>query len=222
MTQHTKRAFIAGLAALAATSAVPALAQNKTTGTQFVRVPTFAAEDQARIKRATAYLQALSAASGRFEQTDFRGRVTAGQWWLQRPGKIRFEYDAPYSLLVVADGKNVNMWDPRLKSFDKYPLGVTPLSLFLSKQIRLDQGVIVTEVTRTTDGFRLKARDRRKDVEGAIIMTFRDQGGRLTLGDWTVIDAQGKSTRVNLVTLNTAASLKPSLFVLNKPETAQN
>lgn len=222
MTQHTKRAFIAGLAALAATSAVPALAQNKTATNPFVRAPSFSAEDQNRIKRATAYLQALSAASGRFEQTDFRGRVTSGQWWLQRPGKIRFEYDAPYSVLVVADGKNVNMWDPRLKSFDQYPLSFTPLSLFLSKQIRLDQGVIVTEVTRTTDGFRLKARDRRKDVEGAITMTFRDQAGKLTLGDWTVVDAQGKSTRVNLLTLNTAASLKPSLFVLNKPSASKN
>lgn len=220
MTEITKRTLLLSLSAAIATTAAPAMAQ-KTDHQQMITQPRFNTEDKSRISRAVAYLQAMSSGMGRFEQTDFKGRKTLGNWWLQRPGKIRFEYDAPYSLLVVADGKRVNMWDPRLKAFNQYPLDATPLSLFLSKQIRLDQGVIVTEVTKTSDGFRLKARDRRRDVEGAILMTFREENGALTLGEWTVTDAQGKATRLKLLTFQKNVSIKPDMFILSKPKGAK-
>ena len=70
-----------------------------------------------------------------------------------RPGKARFEYAAPSGLLIVADGSNVNVQDRRLKTFDRYPLGSTPLTLFLSRRIRLSEGVEVTRVLRLGDGF---------------------------------------------------------------------
>lgn len=220
MTDLDKRTFLLTLAATAIAS--PVLARRRPVQ-PFVTQPKFAAEDEARIRRAQAYLQSLTTGSGRFQQTDFRGRVTQGDWWLSRPGKIRFEYDAPHSLLVVADGKRVNMWDPRLKSFDQYPLELTPLSLFLSKNIRFDQGVIITEVNSTSDGFRLKARDRRKEVEGSILLSFIEprQGAPLRLGEWTVTDAQGKPTRVRLLSFETDASPASSLFVLDKPKEAR-
>jgi outer membrane lipoprotein-sorting protein len=220
MTELTKRALLTGLTAASLLTTAPAWAQGRNTIQQFVTPPKFSAQDQARIERAVAYLQSLGTGGGRFEQTDYKGRTTAGNWWLQRPGKIRFEYDAPYSLVVVSDGKTVNTWDPRLKAFNQYPLNATPLSLFLSKQIRLDQGVIVTEVTPTTDGFRLKARDRRRDVEGSILMTFIERGNALQLGEWTVTDQQGKGTRVKLVTFDRNAAVRPDLFVLKKPKGA--
>lgn len=217
MTDLTKRTLLLSLTAVAL--APPALARRSPTQ-PFISQPKFKAEDQARITRAQSYLQSLTTGSGRFQQTDFKGRVTQGDWWLSRPGKIRFEYDAPYSMIVVADGKRVNMWDPRLKSFDQYPLELTPLSLFLSKNIRFDQGVIITEVTSTSDGFRLKARDRRKEVEGSITLNFieKTKGGALTLGEWTVTDAQNKATRVKLLSFKTNVNPKADLFILNKPK----
>ncbi|MEM9965211.1 MAG: outer-membrane lipoprotein carrier protein LolA [Asticcacaulis sp.] len=217
MTDLTKRTLLLSLTAVAL--APPALARRSPTQ-PFISQPKFKAEDQARITRAQSYLQSLTTGSGRFQQTDFKGRVTQGDWWLSRPGKIRFEYDAPYSMVVVADGKRVNMWDPRLKSFDQYPLELTPLSLFLSKNIRFDQGVIITEVTSTSDGFRLKARDRRKEVEGSITLNFieKTKGGALTLGEWTVTDAQNKATRVKLLSFKTNVNPKADLFILNKPK----
>jgi len=220
MPNLTKRTLLLSL--MAGAMASPVLAQRAPVQ-PFVSQPKFSAEDQARINRAQAYLQSLTIGAGRFQQTDFKGRVTQGDWWLSRPGKIRFEYDAPYAMVVVADGKRVNMWDPRLKSFDQYPLELTPLSLFLSKNIRFDQGVIITEVTPTSDGFRLKARDRRKEVEGSITLTFieKTKGGPLTLGEWVVTDAQNKATRVKLLSFSTASAPKADLFVLNKPREAK-
>ncbi len=215
----TRRLLLTALAAACATTS-PALAQSgKNNFTTYIVPPKFNAADQARIKQATNYLQGLRTAQGRFEQSDFRGRKTQGAWYLARPGKIRFEYDAPSSLLIVSDGKQVKMWDPRLKSFDAYPLDETPLSLFLSKQIRFDQGVVVTAVSSSPAGFTLKARDRRKQVEGSITLNFAQAAnGALTLKDWVIVDAQGRATTVRLVTLTPDSPIKPELFVLNKPQ----
>lgn len=216
MTVSTRRLF---LSTLAAAAAVPVVSQAAPPNTNpLINPPTFNAADKERIKRATAYLQSLSTGTGRFQQTDYRGRMTLGTWFLQRPGKIRFEYDAPSSLLVVADGKMVNIWDPRLKSFDQYPLSQTPLSLFLSRQIRLDQGVVVTVVRVTSDGFELTARDRRRDVEGQITLRFLETGkGGLRLRDWTVVDAQNRATNLVLVSFSEDARLNPGLFALKNP-----
>ncbi|HEX7799653.1 MAG TPA: outer-membrane lipoprotein carrier protein LolA [Asticcacaulis sp.] len=217
-----RRLILATLAAalIAAPAVSPAWAQSgKNAFGGLISVPNFNAADKARIKAATDYLQTLSSASGRFEQTDSRGRVTRGGWWLQRPGKMRFEYDPPYAMVIVSDGRTVSMWDPRLQTLDKAPLSETPLSLFLSRQIRLDQGVVVTAVSSNPQGFFLKARDRRKQVEGSITLGF-DQAanGALRLREWTIVDAQNRSTKVVLTSFKTGAN-PADLFVFNKPQT---
>ncbi len=223
MPAPTRRLMLANLFSASlmclSVAAAPALAQSGKNGFNgYISAPAFNAADKARIARATAYLQALSTGQGRFEQTDFRGRVTQGNWYLARPGKIRFEYDAPSSVLIVSDGSQVKMWDPRLKSFDAYPLSDTPLSLFLSKQIRFDEGVIVTAVTSSPSGFTLKARDRRKQIEGSVTMTFgQSADGFLALRDWTIVDAQGRPTTVKLMSFTRDSRLSPDLFVLAKP-----
>jgi len=220
MTDLTKRSLLLGFAALTAASAAPVLAQgSKNQFSGLISPPSFNAADKARIASATNYLTALGTAHGRFEQTDFKGRKTVGTWYLARPGKMRFEYDAPYSLLIVSDGKNVSMWDPRLQSFDRYPLSETPLSLFLARQIRFDQNVVVTAVSSNGQGFTLKARDRRKSVEGSVVLGF-DQapGGAITLREWTITDAAGRATNLRLTSFARDSALKPELFVLNKPQ----
>jgi len=213
-----RRLVLAGLISLGTLSSVPAFAGGKNNFDSYIVAPNFNPADKDRIARATAYLQGLSTAQGRFQQTDFRGRMTQGNWYLARPGKIRFEYDPPSSQLVVADGRQVKVWDPRLQSFDAYPLDETPLSLFLSRQIRFDQGVIITGVSSNASGFILKARDRRKQIEGSVALVF-DQApnGALTLREWTIVDAQNRPTTVKLSSFTRDSRLKPDLFVLNKP-----
>lgn len=179
------------------------------------RVPTtLPAEDRALVDKAVAYLQTLNSVRGRFVQTDPRGRSSSGDFFLKRPGKVRFAYDPPNELLVVSDGSRVMVNDKRLKTFNAYALNMTPLSLFLAREIRLDRGVAVSEVRRYADGFSITARDKGKETAGQITLVFRD--GPMSLREWTVIDGQGQRTRVALDELR-AASLDPSLFVLKDP-----
>jgi outer membrane lipoprotein-sorting protein len=198
----TRRSLAFALAA-APLAAHPAFAQG------------ISAADQALVDRAVAYLEGLTEAQGRFVQTDARGRSVTGRLFLKRPGKARFAYDAPSGLLVVSDGDLVNVLDKRLKTFEAYPLGRTPLSLFLAKTIRLDKGVQVTRVARMSDGFSITARDGKKETAGTITLTFTDTP--LALAGWTVTDAQSRPTRVQLLDLRPASGLDRSLFVLKDP-----
>lgn len=170
-------------------------------------------EDAALVEEARAHLQSLTSVRGRFSQTDPRGQRSAGAFSLKRPGRVRFEYDAPSGLIVTADGTNVLVWDRRLHTFDRYPLSATPLGLFIGRDIRLDRGVTVERVTRTGDGFTIAARGRRRS-DGRIDLSFSREP--VNLRGWTVIDGQGRATRVSLGALS-PATLTNDLFVLRPP-----
>ena len=171
--------------------------------------------DRALVDKAATYLQGLTEAKAHFVQTDARGGVSQGTLYMQRPGKARFAYDPPSGLLVVADGHNVSIANSQLKTFDRYPLMATPLSIFLARQIRLDKGIVISNVSRMADGFSITARDGKKEAEGQITLTFSDNP--MALAGWTVTDAQGASTRIHLAGLDRAGGLDQSLFVLNDP-----
>lgn len=171
--------------------------------------------DQALVKRATTYLTDLTEAHARFVQTDPRGQTSQGELYLKRPGKARFAYDPPSGLVVVSNGKTVFVADSRLKTFNHYPLFATPLSLFLARRIRLEDGVEVARVTHFTDGFTLTARDVNHQTAGHIDLTFTDSP--LALEGWAVTDAQGRTTRIKLVGLQRASGLAPSLFEASDP-----
>ncbi|MGA0605904.1 LolA family protein [Phenylobacterium sp. VNQ135] len=193
------------LALIASAFAGPALAQ-----------AALSPADRALVDRAAAYLQGLAEARARFVQTDARGRAIGGEVFLKRPGKARFDYDDPSGLLVVSDGGVVSVQDTRLKTFDRYPLSATPLSVFLAKNIRLDKDVTITRVSRMADGFSITARDGNKRTAGQITLNFRE-APQLVLTGWTITDAQNRQTRVQLQNLQRASGLSPSLFVLKDP-----
>jgi len=192
----------------AAACALPALAHA-------ANAPALSADDQVLVDKAVAYLQGLTEAKGRFTQTDGRGATATGELFLKRPGKARFAYDPPSGLLVVSDGGSVLVSDSRLKTFDSYPLGATPLSLFLAKTIRLDKGVQVTRVTRAADGFTITARDGKKETAGQLALTFSDTP--MQLRSWAVTDAQGRTTQVRIDNLQPTSGLGGDLFVLKDP-----
>lgn len=177
------------------------------------------AADQALVAKATAYLQGMGSAKGRFVQTDSRGSQSQGTLYMQRPGKARFEYEAPSSLLVVSDGKVVSVADKRLKTVNRYWLSQTPLKLFLADEIRLDKGVHVSRVDRLADGFSITAQDRAGKTKGQIVLTFADSPMQL-LG-WTITDARNAATRVRLTSLAKTSGLDPALFKAPFPTTTR-
>lgn len=210
----TRRILLAaGLAAALASPALvsPAWAQGST-----APVPAkLSAEQKALLEKATAYIQGLSSAKGRFVQTDQRGTQTQGTFYLQRPGKARFAYDPPAGLLVVSNGNNVNIFDSRLKTYESYPLSKTPLNLLLAREVRLDRGVVITDVRPLADGFTIVAQDAKRQALGKISMDFSN--GPVGLMGWTVTDIKGGQIRVRLADFAETSDLDPKLFVLTDP-----
>jgi len=117
--------------------------------------------------------------------------------------------------LSAQHGATVSVFDPRLRTFNHYPLKYTPLSLFLARQIRLDRGVAVSHVTHFSNGFGLTAKDAHHEAQGQITLTFATDPLRLT--DWTMTDARGQTTRVQLAGLEPTAGADPALFEVRDP-----
>jgi outer membrane lipoprotein-sorting protein len=124
-------------------------------------------------------------------------------------------------MLIVSDGYNVKVADRRLKTVDSYPLGRTPLVLLLAREVRLDRGVSITDVSETPAGFSITAVDPRRQAEGRITISFAKDP--VALRGWTVVDAQGQQTRVTLTGLKPTPNLDASLFVLrdNRPRSGR-
>ena len=203
----SRRQLALGAGALAAFAALPASAFSQSN---------LSADDRAVLQQAQTYLQGLTSAQGDFVETGPGGQVRRGKFWLQRPGRMRFEYADPAGLLVVSNGSNVMRYDPRLEVFRQVPLSQTPLSTFLAREVRLDQGVRIDRVTRMASGaYAITARDSRRPNDGQVILAFA--GNPVRLQEWTITDAQGARTRTQLTTLRNAPGLAASLFQLRDP-----
>jgi outer membrane lipoprotein-sorting protein len=156
-------------------------------------------------------VNAITRLQGRFIQTNPDGTNVGGRFWLQRPGKVRFEYDAPSPLLLISDGTNVALQDRRLRTTDRYPLRQTPLYFLLKANVDLARDVIVTGVERRGGNYFLAMRDRRREADGELIVSF-DQATN-ALEEWTIRDRQGRSTRVRLADAAQGPAIAASLFV---------
>ena len=173
--------------------------------------------DAALVQRATAYLQHIATATGRFSQTNARGQTVAGTFTIQRPGKARFDYDPPSGVIIASDGHRVAVLNTRLKTIQAAPLGMTPLGLFLAKDIRLDRGVTVTRVTHAAGAFTVTAQDTRKQTQGRIALDFAE--APLALMGWTITDAAGGATRVKLTSFRRGRAERPGLLRASRPPT---
>ena len=167
------------------------------------------AEALARVNRT---LNAAERLQGRFVQSSPDGSRAAGTFYMQRPGRLRFEYDPPATLLIVADGSVVAMRDTALRTTERTPLRSTPLHLILAETVDLDRSARIVRVSRSGDWLVVTARDRAGQTDGTITLHF--SGPEAQLRSWDVVDATGARTRITLSDLTQPASLDRRLFRL--------
>lgn len=166
---------------------------------------------------ASAALNQSRAVQGKFLQIAPSGAATQGTFYLQRPGKLRFEYDAPAQMTIVSDGSQVSVQDRALKTDERYPLRATPLNFVLKKNVSLETDGKITKVIAQGGILAITVRDRTGQADGAITMYF-DQASK-ELRQWRVIDGSGAITQVSLTGVRSVASLDSKLFFLKPPPT---
>ncbi|MCC6597814.1 MAG: outer membrane lipoprotein carrier protein LolA [Alphaproteobacteria bacterium] len=176
-------------------------------------------QDKADVKKAEAYLQALTSARARFVQTTHDGTQLVGTFYLQRPGKLRFEYDPPIEDFVVADGIFIYFYDAELGEQTNAPIGQTLADFFLRKNVALGGDVKVDEIKRAGDYLQIKLVQADDPAAGSITLGFKEDP--FTLSKWRVVDGQGLITEVELFYLKTDIKHPRNLFVYANPDSGK-
>lgn len=171
------------------------------------------AEESEALAAISAKFRSVETMNGAFVQFGPSGEKSEGKFFIARPGKVRFQYDAPATISVVADGKSVLVHDKKLQTFDIWPLSKTPLKYLLQKDLDLAKFDKVRGVTLEPDL-----------IQVAIVDESRFGGGRLTLifdratqelRQWTVTDDQGLDTSVSIYNVETGTPLAAKLFAID-------
>jgi outer membrane lipoprotein-sorting protein len=174
----------------------------------------FDANQKAQAAKASAYLSSLQTLVGSFVQVGPDGSKTKGDFYIQKPGKVRFEYDPPNPIDIIADGSSLVVRDRKLATQDVYPLSQTPLRFLLSDRIDLMKDTNVVNVT-ADDLFVSVTIEEKQALIGTsrLMLMFGTKDGQLK--QWTVTDPQGYDTTVAVYNLDSSKKLDPGLFKID-------
>lgn len=177
------------------------------------------AQDRADLARIETYLDSLRTLKARFLQVAPNGAITQGLAWLERPGRMRFQYDPPSPLLLVAGHGLVVFHDKQLNQTTNIPLGQTPLGILLADRVQLSGGVTVTGMQRLPGQLQVSLVRTASPGDGTLTLVFADNP--LALRQWTVLDAQRRETRVTLYNVELGGQFDSKLFEFIDPRAFQ-
>ena len=170
-------------------------------------------EERGVLSEISTRLSAVDTMDGEFVQYNPDGQQLQGKFYIARPGKVRFQYDPPTTVQVVADGKSVLVFDKKLQTYDIWPLSQTPLRLLLDKSLDLSTSEKVTRVGVAPDLVEIELQDDTKFSSGTLNLIFDREGYQLR--QWTVTDQQGLQTMVALYNVETGKELPSDLFKID-------
>jgi outer membrane lipoprotein-sorting protein len=175
---------------------------------------TFDANQTAQAAKVSNYLSSLRQLSGNFVQVGPDGSKTKGDFYIQKPGKVRFEYDPPTPIAIIADGSSLAVRDLKLATQDIYPLSQTPLRFLLSDRIDLLKDTNVVSVT-ADDVFISVTIEEKQALIGTsrLMLMVGTKDGQLK--QWTVTDPQGYDTTVAVYNLDSSKKLDSGLFKID-------
>ena len=172
-------------------------------------------QDRTDLARIETYLDGLRTLKAHFLQVAPSGAITQGTVWLERPGRVRFQYDPPSPLLLVAGHGLVVFHDSSLNQTSNILLSQTPLGILLADHVRLQGDVTVTAMQRLPGQIQVSLIRTASPGDGTLTLIFADSP--LALRQWTVLDAQRQETRVTLYNVETGGQFDPKLFEVADP-----
>ncbi len=170
-------------------------------------------EESAVIGEISAKLASIQTMNGEFVQFNPDGGQQQGKFFIARPGKVRFQYDPPATVSVVADGKSVLVFDKKLQTYDIWPLSQTPLRLLLDSGLDLATSDRVQRVSVAPDLVEVELQDETRFSSGTLNLIF--ERGTYELRQWTVTDQQGLQTMVTLYNVEIGNQLASNLFEID-------
>ncbi|WP_289035069.1 outer membrane lipoprotein carrier protein LolA [uncultured Roseibium sp.] len=171
-------------------------------------------EEQAKtLSEVNSYFNSVKTMHGDFIQFGPEGNQLEGKFYLARPGKVRFYYNPPAKLDIIADGKSVSVKDRKLATQDIWPLSQTPLRFLLAENIDLQKDANVTNVLVEPDLVTVTLEDKTTFNSGILTLIFDAKD--YALKQWTVTDAQGYDTSVAVYNVTSNGPTNPKLFKID-------
>jgi len=205
-------ATIGSLAATAALAAPPtppaAVPDASKSATGFDR------EQKTLLEKVNTYFNSVTTLVGKFVQIGPDGGKTEGTFYMQKPGKIRFEYDPPSNIELISNGDVVAVRDRKLVTQDIYPLSQTPLKFLLSDKLDLMKDTNVIGVYQD-ELFITVVIEEKSVIAGTHRLMIMFGKKDMQLKQWTVTDPQGYDTTVAVSDLDPAKKPDPQLFKIN-------
>ena len=173
--------------------------------------PSATEQQNAAIASVNDYFNALSNLRGRFIQVDADKKQTSGKFFVQKPGKFRFDYARPSRKIVISDGRFLAIQDLDLRNEDVYELDNTPFRILLRSNVDILRDARVVNVQASAETISLTLTDKDPDAPGQITVIMTRQPA-LELAGWITSDAQGLETRVDISGLSRPEKLDRKLF----------
>lgn len=171
---------------------------------------TLSPDQSAAVRRAIRYLNDLSTLQARFIQISSNGAYAEGEMMVQRPGRLRFDYDPPHPVLIIANGLSLLFYDREVKQASFLPLWETPLWFLIRERVTLSEDVVVSAVEQSPGALRITLTDKELSEAGSITLVFSDRP--LDLKKWEITDAQGILTQVSLINPRYGIEIDPLAF----------
>ena len=205
----SRRHILAGAVALATCAMAPAWA-----ATPPVRGE-LSEQDRAALRKVEDYLNGIKSLTARFDQVDSGGNRASGKIYLSKPGNLRFEYDPPTPVLIVATGRFLIHYDRQLQSATYLNQESTPAWFLTTPKLQLSGDLRPVRVNRRDGLLHVNVVRTKKPDEGAVTISFAEDP--MALREWTVTDPQGVVTRVVLRDMQLNQPVSAKLFEFDEP-----
>ena len=172
----------------------------------------FSAEKKSALQRIEIYLNEMKTLRAEFLQVSSNGAVATGKLLMQRPGKIRFEYDPPSPIMLISDGYFLRYIDKDLEQVTHIWLEDTPIGFLLDDNLKLSGGITVTKFKKNANLLTITLAKSKKPEKGTVSIIFSDKP--LALEKWVIKDAQGITTTITLNNRERPLKIDPRLFEL--------
>ena len=188
-------------------------------------VPAAAAPDAAapavnpQIEQAVAALRAITTLQADFVQTDRNGQRLTGVLSMQRPGRIRFQYQAGVPLLIVSDGSALTLIDYEVRQVQRWPIRNSPLGALLDPNKDVARFATLNQ-TGHPDVLSMDVHDPRYPEYGSITMIMLKKPGApggWELNSWIALDSQNRRTTVRLSNRRYGVALPSNIFRWSDP-----
>ena len=201
--------MIALIAVAALAAASPAHAQSGPAAQ-----PQLSAQDRADVARVEQYFNSIKSFQARFNQvSSIGGKQIAGNFYVRRPGRLRFEYDPPAKVVIVSDGAQVTYYDAARDELSQVPLGWSVANFLVQENLKLSGDLTVTRVDRADGLLQLTIIQTKSPQEGKLLLVVTEQP--MQLKRWSVIDAKEREIMITLSDMKTGVNLKNDLFYVD-------